>query len=98
MVNAAGASIKTPVQQWNDFEEKEFANFKWSGQAESGNAGEQPARNNLTEEDDLEGGIKTAPSSSENKSSLFNIPEKTHPQNHNLNSNLFEKSVQFIGG
>lgn len=94
----SGIEFKTPAQQWNDFDEKEFANFKWSGQAESGNAGEQPARNNLTDEDDLEGENKPAPSSSEKKSSLFNIPEKTHSQNHNLNSNLFEKSVQFIGG
>jgi transposase InsO family protein len=93
-----GIDYKTPQQVWKEFEEKEFANFIRSGQAESGNAGEQPARNNLTDEDDLEGGIKPAPSSSESESSLFNIPEKTHSQNHYLNSNLFEKSVQIIGG
>ena len=75
-----------------------YLNYICNVEAEAGNAGEQPARNNLTDEDDLEGGIKPAPSSSESESSLFNIPEKTHSQNHYLNSNLFEKSVQIIGG
>ena len=72
--------------------------FIGSGEAESGNAGEHPARNNLRNGDDVKGEIKPAPFSLENETSLFNIPEKTHNQHHNLNSNLFEKTVQSIGG
>ena len=93
-----GIDFKTPAQKWNEFEKKEITNFIWSCEAESGNAGEQPARNNLTNGDDQKGEIKPAPFSSENESSLFHIPEKTRNQNHSLNSNLFEKSVQIIGG
>jgi transposase InsO family protein len=93
-----GIDFKTPAQKWNDFEEKEITNFIESGEAESGNAGEQPARNNLTNGDDTEGEIKPPPSYPGNESSLFHIPEKTRNQNHILNSNLFEKSVQTIGG
>jgi transposase InsO family protein len=93
-----GIDFKTPAQKWNDFEEKEITNFIESGEAESGNAGEQPARNNLTNGDDTEGEIKPPPSYPENESSLFHIPENTRNQNHNLNSNLFEKTVQTIGG
>jgi hypothetical protein len=93
-----GIDFKTPAQKWDEFEEKEITNFIGSGEAESGNAGEQPARNNLSNGDDVKGEIKPAPFSSENESSLFLIPEKTRNQNHNLNSNLFEKTVQFIRG
>ena len=93
-----GIEFKTPAQKWNEFAEKEITNFIGSGEAESGNAGEQPARNNLTNGDDVKGEIKHAPFSSENRSSLFLIPEKTRNQNQNLNSNLFEKTVQNIGG
>jgi putative transposase len=93
-----GIDFKTPEQKWNDYQEKENTNFIGSGEAESGNAGEQPARNNLTNGDDQKGVIKPAPSSPENESSLFHISQKTRYQNHNLNSNLLEKSVQNIGG
>ena len=93
-----GIDFKTPVQKWNEYQEKEITNFIGSGEAESGNAGEQPARNKLTNGDNVKGEIKPAPFYSKNELSLFHIPEKTRNQNHNLNSNIFDKTVQFIGG
>lgn len=93
-----GIDFKTPAEKWNDFEEKEITNFTRSGEAEPGNAGEQPARDNLTNGDDMGGVIKPAPSYSKNQSSLFNMPEKNSEEKYLMNSNLFEKSVQFTGG
>ena len=66
--------FKTPAQKWNDFEGKEITNFIESGEAESGNAGEQPARINLTNGDDAERDIKPATSYPGKESSLFQIP------------------------
>jgi hypothetical protein len=48
-------------------------------------------------DDDPEGAIKPIPSDLKNQSSLFCIPEKNSCENHQMNSNLFEKNVQFIG-
>ena len=50
--------------------------FTRSGEAEAGNAEEQPARNNLTDGDDQEGVIITPSSPNFLKSSLSYIPEK----------------------
>ena len=74
----SGIEFKTPQKKWNEFEEKEITKFNSSGEAESGSAGEQPARNIPMNEDDLEGAIKPVPSDSENLSSLFNMPKKTY--------------------
>jgi transposase InsO family protein len=56
-----GIDYKTPQLKWDDYFEKEINNFKQSGQAEPGNAGEQPARNNLTNGNDTEGVKENAP-------------------------------------
>lgn len=82
----------TPVQKW----ERYHRNFTTSGQAEAGNAGEQPARNSLTNGDD-QGGMTTIVPSSPNLSSLLPCLQKTQIQ-HPDDLNLFEKNVQLIGG
>lgn len=73
---------KTPTQTFIDSlplaKEKmldHFNNFTPSGEAEAGNAEEQPARNNLSDGDDQEG-VVNAPSSPDfSRSSLFQMPE-----------------------
>ena len=67
----------TPAQKWEDyFKQKsiETTNFDLSDQAEAGNAGEQPARNNLTDEDVLEGAFFKVPSTTNQKTSLSPMP------------------------
>jgi len=93
----SGIDFKTPQKKWNEFGEKEITKFNSSGEAESGSAGEQPARNIPMNEDDQGGAIKPVPSDSKNQSSLFNMPEKNSCENYQMNSNFFEKNVQFIG-
>ena len=58
-----------------------FANFVMSTKAETGSAGEQPVRNNLTDLNSL-GGEYNSP----NFNKLFNsfMPLKTHNENINL--------------
>jgi transposase InsO family protein len=86
---------RTPQQKWDEFYRENLFTFALSGQAEAGNAGEQPARNNLTNGDVAEGMMQIVPPPA--PSSLLLIPSKTQKENENgLNS--FEKSVQFIGG
>lgn len=63
-----------------------------------GNAGEQPARNKLTNGNDTEGVKENTPSTSKNESFLLQIPQKTQSENSEMNSNLLEKSVRFNGG
>ncbi len=60
---------------------KEFFNFSISGEAEPGNAGEQPDRNNLMTEDDPGEAMNPASPNSENKSSLVPMPKKTQCEN-----------------
>lgn len=93
-----GIGYKTPRLKWDDYFEKENNNFKQSGEAEPGNAGEQPVRNNLTNGNDTEGVKENAPSTSKYQSFLLKIPEKTQSENIEMNSNLLEKSVRFTGG
>lgn len=76
---------KTPQQIWK------ASKFELSDQAESGNAGEQPDRNNLTNADVYEGVVKAAPSIP--KTSLFQCLKKPKKR---LNS--FEKTVQLLRG
>jgi putative transposase len=78
---------QSPKHQWDEYEK---SNFATSGQAEAGNAGEQPARNNLMNGEVLEGAV-TVPSTSKNF--FVPIPQKTQ-----LVTNRFEKSVQLLGG
>ncbi|MBS1935361.1 MAG: DDE-type integrase/transposase/recombinase [Bacteroidetes bacterium] len=78
---------QSPKQLWNEYETN---NFVPSGQAEAGNAGEQPARNNLMNGEVLEGVVST-PSIPENIS--VPMPQKTQKQ-----TNCFENSVQLLRG
>lgn len=89
--------IKHQIRDGENLKKTEITKFVESGEAESGNAGDQPARNNLTSGDNQEGENKSAPSTADNELSLLYITEKTQKQNHILNSNIFEKSVQSIG-
>ena len=72
-----------------------FFLFNQSVEAEPGNDGEQSAKNRLTNRNDTEGVIESAPSSFKNESFLLQIPQKTHSENIEMNSNLLEKSVRF---
>jgi putative transposase len=56
-----GIDYKTPQQMWDEYFQKE-AKFAKSDKAEAGNAGEQPARNNLTGGNESEGADIPAPS------------------------------------
>jgi len=78
---------QSPKQLWNEYEKSNFAE---SGQAEAGNAGEQPARNNLMNGEVVEG-APTAPSIPENI--FVPMPQKTQKK-----TNYFENSVQLFGG
>ncbi len=93
--------MTTPVKKWEAYYRKIFSTFALSGQAEAGNAGEQPARNNLTGEDDRQGMVQILPCPSQ--SSLLEMPSKTQSSifctlDEQSVANLFEKTVQFIGG
>ena len=91
---------RTPQQVWNEYYDKlskNINNFVASSEAEPGNAGEQPDRNNLMDGDDLEGENST-PSSSILKSSLSLIPEKTYTTRSEKDLNYLDKIAQLIGG
>lgn len=87
---------QTPQKKWDEYYRKMLITFTLSGQAEAGNAGAQPARNILTDGDNLEGAIINAPSTP--KLSLSIYPLKNSNENQQNNLNLLEKTVQFIGG
>jgi putative transposase len=72
----SGIDYKTPQQMWNDYYQNNI-NFALSGEAEAGNAGEQPTRNSLTDEDSSEGACSFAPSPSFSKLSTSFMPKKT---------------------
>ena len=78
-----GIEYKTPCQKWDDY----FGNnnnFNLPDEAKPGNAGEQPARNNLANGNDTEGVNKNAPSSSQNESFLLNMTQKTQDDVDNI--------------
>lgn len=93
-----GIGYMTPQQKWDEYEMQKNTTFKTSGEAEPGNAGEQPVRNNLIGEDDMEGDQITTPSYSNLNTSLLEMPQKTQKNNPDLNLNFLGKSVQFNGG
>lgn len=66
----------TPLQKWNTYWNGIFVP---SGEAETGNAGEQPARNNLTYGNETEQVYFNKSAPSLNHSFLYKIPEKTQP-------------------
>ena len=86
----------TPMEKWAAYYEKNMPTFGMPGQAEAGNAGGQPARNNPANGDEWQGMKQTVPCHSQ--SSLLQMPSKTQSQKQKNGLNLFEKSVQFIGG
>lgn len=95
-----GINYKTPQRMWEEFYNnlsKEKSNFVSSGEAEAGTAGEQPARNILTDGDDMEG-ASVAPSTPILSSSLSFIPQKNSNENEQNNLNYLVKCVQVIGG
>ncbi len=67
----------TPQQKWDEYELRKKTNFIKSGEADTGNAGEQPARNNLIGEDAMEGGSVYSPFLPEHLISLLKMPKKT---------------------
>jgi putative transposase len=81
----------TPQQKWNNYENSTFAT---SDKAEAGNAGEQPARNNLMNGNDQEQVSNTESAPFSNQSFLFNIPEKTQNEKESVDLNSFEKFIQ----
>jgi putative transposase len=83
-----GIGMKKPQQLWDEYENITFVQ---SGEAETGNAEEQPARNNLINEEAPEGEHQNAPSFL--KPSLLENASENLP--NTLNS--FEKSVQTLG-
>jgi hypothetical protein len=85
---------KTPHLKWNDVDINEFCNFNTSGEAESGNAGAQAARNSLMTEDDLEEFLNPVSPFSKNKSSLVPMPKKTQNENEKNNLNFLTEFVQ----
>jgi len=89
----SGVDYKTPQQAWSEYEKTKFAS---SGEAEAGNAEEQPARNNLTSGKDLEGADMNTPSFPESFP-LHHASENLNKQQQN-DLNCFYKSVQTIGG
>jgi len=97
----SGVDYKTPGQAWDEYEK---TNFEKSGEAEAGNAGEQPARNNLMNGEDLEGVVQTTSSIPDPiaiGSSLFPMPQKTQSSNEKhflTNLNCLEKSLQVMRG
>lgn len=81
----------TPQQKWNSYENNIFAP---SDKAESGNAGEQPARNNLMNGNDMEQEVYNITAPSSNKSFLFQMPKKTQPEKEEIDLNSFDGIVQ----
>jgi transposase InsO family protein len=78
----------TPLQKWDEY----WNNFAASGKAEAGNAGEQPARNNLINGDEKEGMNNNIPSSSLQPSSLLPCLTKTQ-NNYPYELNPLDKNV-----
>lgn len=79
---------KTPKQIWDEYERN---NFAASGEAEAGNAGEQPARNNLMNGEHTEEAKSIAPS-------LQNLLCSPMPPKTQKQTNCFEENVQLLGG
>lgn len=84
----------TPKQKWNQFQNTKFAT---SGQAEAGNAGEQPARNSLMNGNVQEQILKKESAPTSKESFLFHMPEKTQPNNEETDLNSFDGFIQIIG-
>lgn len=84
----------TPDQKWNQCQNNKFVS---SGEAETGNAGEQPARNSLTNGNDQEQVSNNESAPSSNQSFLFHIPEKTQAKEESTDLNSSGNFVQKIG-
>lgn len=86
----------TPMEKWEAFYRQILHTFVLSGQAEAGNAGEQPARNSPTNGDDWQEMMQIV--SCPSQSSLLNMPQKTQSEKQEIGLNYFKKIVQFIRG
>lgn len=84
----------TPQQKWNQYQNTTFA---ISDKAEKGNAGEQPARNSLMNENDQEQILSNESAPSFNQSFLFHMPEKTQPKKEENDLNSSDGLIQQIG-
>ena len=87
---------KTAATGYVRLGEEENSKFVLSGQAEMGNAGEQPIRNNLINGEVMEGAVKIVPSFQE--PSLLQNALKNSQKKDGLVVNLFRKNVQLLGG
>ena len=77
----------SPMEKWEEYYQKMLSKFVFPGQAEAGYAGEQPARNNLTNADDRQAMTKIVPCPSQ--SSLLNMPSKTQMLKQKIGLNHF---------
>lgn len=90
-----GIQFKTPQQVWDEYQ---TTNLATCAKAEAGSAGEQPARNMLTDGNIQEGVQTLTPSIPNQKIFLSTIPQKI---SHSVESNdLYssDKTVQLTGG
>jgi putative transposase len=85
----------TPQQKWNMYQNAIFAA---SDKAETGNAGEQPVRNSLTNGNDMEQVLNQESAPSSHPSFLFQMPKKTQPQKEEIDLNSSNGFIQIIGG
>lgn len=81
----------TPQQKWNQHQNTIFAT---SDQAEAGNAGEQPVRNNLMNGNDMEQKVYYTNAPSSNKSFLFQMPQKTQSEKEEIDLNSLDGVIQ----
>lgn len=84
----------TPQQKWNAYVNNIFA---LSNKAETGNAGEQPARISLMNGNDMKQVFEQESASFSKTSFLFQIPQKTQSKNENIDLNSFDDFIQKIG-
>jgi hypothetical protein len=89
--------IKKPQQAWDEYAYQN-PDFKPSAAAEAGNAGGQPARNMLTNEDIPEEVDKPASSNSFSIISLFLDASKNASQGVLTDLNSWDNAFQLIGG
>ncbi len=83
----------TPTQKWN---QSKIANFAMLGEAEASSAGEQLARNNSMNGNDM--GENPSPLKPNKLSFLFQMPQKTQSTIEEIDLNSKGDFVQLIGG
>ena len=89
----------TPKEKWDEYfktKSTETTNFELPCKAETGSAGEQPARNSAANEDNHAGMAPDVPAYQ--TLSLLKMPEKTQPPQEVKDLNSCGDFLQFIGG